>query len=116
MKARLLADADLRFAIVRAFKNREPGADFLPAQGIIPESMPDPGVLALATSLDRVLVSHDFETMPGHFYNFLDQSPSPGLILIPQFRTAGQAVKDLLIVWSCLEADEFRNRIVYLPL
>lgn len=73
-------------------------------------------VLALAATMDRVLISHDFETMPGHFYQLLEQSPSPGLVLIPQIRAIGQAVEDLRIAWTCLEAEEFKNRIVYLPL
>ncbi len=54
--------------------------------------------------------------MPGHFYQLLEQSPSPGLVLIPQIRAIGQAVEDLRIAWTCLEAEEFKNRIVYLPL
>jgi hypothetical protein len=59
--ARLLADADFRLGIVRALRKREPEVEFLPARGLIPESMPDPDVLALAAALKCVLVSHDFE-------------------------------------------------------
>ena len=78
--------------------------------------MADPDVLALAAGMNRVLVSHDFETMPGHFYQFLERSASPGLILTPQPRPVGQAVEDLRIVWTCLEREEFLNRVLYLPL
>ena len=116
MKARLLADADLRFGIVRGLRKREPEVDFLPAQGLIPESMEDSGVLALAASLGRVLVSHDFKTMPGHFYQFLETRETPGLILIPQLWPLGRAIEELHIAWACQEAEEVRNRIVYLPL
>ena len=89
--------------------------DFLAAQRVIPESMSDPDVLALAATMDRVLVSHDLETMPGHFYRFLQRSASPALILIPQGRPIGQAIEDLRTVWTCLEAQEFESRIAYLP-
>ena len=78
--------------------------------------MLDPDVLVLAANMERVLVSHDFETIPGHFYRFLEHSPSPGVVLISQVRPIGQAVEDLRIAWTFLEAQEFRNRIVYLPL
>ena len=116
MKARLLADADLRFGIVRGLQRRDPAVDFLSAQGIIPESMADPDVLALAATLGRVLVSHDYETMPGHFYRFLENAESPGLILVPQILAMGSAIEELHIAWACGGAEEFRNRVVYLPL
>jgi len=67
LKARLLAGADLRFGIVRGLQRWDPGIHFLPAQGVIPESLEDPDVLALAANLGRVLVSHDHETTPGYF-------------------------------------------------
>jgi len=65
VRARLLADADLRIAIVRGLQRSEPQLDFLAPQGQIPDSTSDPGVLALAATLGRVLVSYDFKTMPG---------------------------------------------------
>lgn len=114
MRARLLADADLQFAIVRGLRRREPTIDFLPAQGTIPEALGDPGVLALAADLQRGLVSHDYETMPGHFYRFVEFRQSPGVVLIRQLMPIGQAVEGLLVVWVCQDADEFRNRITYL--
>ncbi len=57
--------------------------------------MEDPDVLALAASLGRVLVSHDHETMPGHFYRFLEKRESPGLILVPQVLAIGSAIEEL---------------------
>jgi hypothetical protein len=116
LRARLQADADLRLAIVRSLRKREPAIDFQAAQGVLPDSTSDPEVLALAAEADRVLVSHDFETMPGHFYRFLESRDSPGLILIPQRWPLGRAVEELQIAWFCQEAEEFKNGILYLPL
>jgi len=72
VRARLLADADLRIAIVRGLRRSEPQLDFLASQGQIPDSTSDPNVLALAANLGRVLVSHDLKSMPGHFYRFVE--------------------------------------------
>jgi len=116
VKVRLLADADLRYDIVRGLRRREPTVDFLPAHGTIPEALGDPGVLALAADLQRVLVSHDYETMPGHFYRFLEFRQSPGVVLIRQLMPIGQAVEQLQMIWACQEAEEFRNRITYVSL
>ena len=95
---------------------REPSVDFLPAQGVIGESLEDHDVLVLAANLERVLASHHFETMPGHFYRFLESRESPGIVLIPQLYPLGEAVEELRIAWVCQESEEFKNRIIYLPL
>lgn len=116
MRARLLADADLRYGIIRGLRKREPAVDFSPPQRVIAEATGDPDVLALAAALGRVLVSHDLRTMPGHFYRFLESWESPGVILIPQLMPIGQAVGELQIVWACQDAEEFQNRITYVPL
>jgi hypothetical protein len=116
VRARLLADADLRIAIIRGLRRSEPQVDFLASQGRIPDSTSDPNVLALAATLGRVLVSHDFKTMPGHFYRFVESRNSPGVILIPQALTTGHAVEELRIAWLCNDTAEFENRIIYLPL
>jgi len=89
---------------------------FLPAQEHIPESTQDPDVLLLAANLNCVLVSHDFETMPGHFYRFVQARESPGLILTPQLWPTGRAVEELQTVWACSEPEDLKDRIVYLPL
>lgn len=75
MKIRLLADADLRQAIVRGLQRREPTIDFVPKRGVIAEAMPDPLELKLAAELDGV---------PSHFYRFIAATSAPGLILIPE--------------------------------
>jgi hypothetical protein len=60
---RFLADADLNEGIVAGCLRREPTMDFLSANEANLEGVPDPEVLALATEQDRILVSHDFQTM-----------------------------------------------------
>jgi hypothetical protein len=48
--------------------------DFLSAHEADLRGVPDPEVLALAGSQDRILVTHDFHTMPYHFSDFLIHS------------------------------------------
>ena len=80
----LLADADLNQGIVAGCLRKEPEMDFLSANNADLEGVPDPEVLALAAAQGRILVSHDFQTMPRHFGDFLRaRVSSPGLILVP---------------------------------
>ena len=87
---RFLADANLNDAIVSGCLRREPTRDFLSANEANLDEVLDPDVLALATEQDRILVTHDFRTMPRHFGEFLEARGS--------------------------DADEWRNRILEIPL
>ena len=114
---RFMADADLNAAIVDGCRRRAPGIDFLSAYDANLEGVLDPDVLALAAAEDRILVSHDFKTMPRHFGDFLqDRGSSPGVILVPQHMPVGEVIEELLLIWGASEAEEWQNRWRALPL
>jgi predicted nuclease of predicted toxin-antitoxin system len=47
------------------------------------QGVPDPEVLAIAAEQNRILVTHDFQTMPRHFGEFLiRRQSSPGVFLV----------------------------------
>ena len=117
MKLRFLADADLNLAIVNGILRREPSVDFLTAHTAGLRGRSDPQVLAHAADLNRVLVSHDVGTMPAHFRNFRNAGePTAGLFLIPQRLDVGRAIDELLLIWLSSEAEEWQNRLTWLPL
>ena len=114
---RFVADADLKRAIVRGCRRREPTMDFLSANDAKLAGLPDPEVLALAAEQERILVSHDFKTMPRHVGELLDvRGSSPGLILVPQYLPIGEAIDELVLIWGGSDANEYANRILTLPL
>jgi hypothetical protein len=81
---RFLAHADFNDAIVRGCRRDEPAMDFLSANEARLEGVPDPDVLALAAEQNRILVTHDRQTMPQHFGAFLMTGrSSPGVFLVP---------------------------------
>jgi hypothetical protein len=113
---RFQADADLNQIIVRAVCRREPSMDFQTAQVAGLSGVADPEVLARAAEAGRVLVTHDFQTMPEHFAEFIMTQQSAGVLLIPQHLPIASAVEDLLLIWATMEAEEWINLIWYLPL
>ena len=115
MKVRYQADNDLRRAIVRGAVRREPLMNFRSAQAAGLDGVGDPDVLAFAADEGRILVSHDFRTMPKHFRDFIQFRRSPGVLLIRQDLPAGQAVESLLLIWEASEAGEWVNRICLVP-
>ena len=114
---RFLADADLNEGIVAGCLRREPTMDFLSANEANLEGVPDHKVLALAAEQDRILVSHDFQTMPRHFGDFLQiRGSSPGVVLVPQHLPIGEAIEELVLIWGASDAEEWENRILRIPL
>jgi len=114
MTIRFQADVDLNQIILRAACRREPALDFQTAATAGLAGLPDPEVLARAAE-SRVLVTHDLQTMPRHFATFITAHQSAGLLLIPQHLPLASAVDDLLLIWSTMDAEEWKNLMWYLP-
>jgi hypothetical protein len=114
---RFLADASLRHAIVSGCLRREPTIDFLSAHLAKLEGIPDPDVLAIASQQGRILVTHDFRTMPRHFGEFLEaRGSSPGVFLVKPRTPLAQVIEALVLVWAASDPDEWKNRILEIPL
>lgn len=115
MKVRFQADADLNQIIVSATIRRVLDIDFRTASAAGLAGLSDPGVLALAARDGRILVTHDQSTMPQHFAAFIAEQESPGALIVPRHYALSQIVDDLILIWSATEAEEWINRIMYLP-
>lgn len=63
-----------------------------------------------------MLVSHDRQTMPGHFGRFIEKKTSPGLVIVSQDLDIGRAIEELLLVWAASDAKEWENTVIFLPL
>src|SRR5258708_33365739 len=116
MKVRFIADYDFNGEIIDGLLRREPGLDIETGHEAGLEGLPDPEVLAKAANEDRILITHDRRTMPHHFGEFISRRDSPGVLVIPQQIGIGAAIEELLLICSASDAEEWRNRILYLPL
>jgi hypothetical protein len=112
---RFQADNDLRWPIVHGILRRKPTIDFQSAQTAKLDGVVDEEVLARAAAEDRILVSHDFKTMPTHFRRFASNTRSPGVFLIPQDYPVGEAVDSLVLLWEASAPHEWQNRLILLP-
>jgi hypothetical protein len=77
----------------------------------------DPTLLEIAAEQGRILITHDRNTMTGHFLERLTSGKSsPGLFVIPDGPTAiGAAIEWLLLVWGTSQPEDWCDRIVYVP-
>jgi predicted nuclease of predicted toxin-antitoxin system len=115
MKVRFQADNDLDQRIVAATLRLNSSIDFRTAPDAKLHSLTDAEVLAFAASDGRVIVSRDRRTMPTHFYDFIRDARSPGLIIISRKVTIGQAAEWLYLLWEASDAQEYANIIYSLP-
>jgi predicted nuclease of predicted toxin-antitoxin system len=116
MRIRFQADADLTQAIVAAVVRRLPEADFRTATDAGLAGLHDLDVLAFAAREGRLLVTSDRQTMPTFFGEFITKTESPGVIVARQRLAVGEVLEDLTLIWTASQAEEWTNRIVYLPL
>jgi Domain of unknown function (DUF5615) len=116
MKVRFQADADFNQNIVRAVRHRDSAIDFQTAHEARLHGVDDDVVLAQAAEEGRLLVSHDYRTMPTHFATFVRTRTSAGGLLVSQALPLVEVVEDLLLIWEASEAEEWINRFDTLPL
>ena len=95
---------------------REPAIDFQTALTAGLAHLSDKEVLAMGAREGRVVITHDRKTMPSHFADFITTETSPGLLIIPQHLSVTAVVEDLILIWGATEAEEWINRIGFLPL
>jgi hypothetical protein len=113
---RFLADEDLRGAIFRGVQRKVPQADFVRVVDVGLSGAPDDAVLQWAASEDRVVVTHDVNTMLSvGFDRVAAGEPMPGIVAIPQSASIGQVVNDLILIVTCARDDDLRDQIVHLP-
>jgi hypothetical protein len=113
---RFLADADFNHAIVEGCRRKEPALDFLAANEAGLEGMPDLEVLALAADQDRILVTHDRQTMPSHFGEFLMSGRSSrGVFLVSQHAPISAVIDELVLIWAASDPEEWKDRILEIP-
>lgn len=115
MRPRFQADENLNAKIIAGLLRREPSLDFQTAKAAKLVGLPDPEVLSVAARENRILVSHDQESLPDHFSRFIEKSTSAGLLIVSQKLDIGDSIEQILLVWTASEAEEWINRIGYLP-
>ena len=112
MKVRFQADNDLDRTIVRGVLRRCPLVDFRsqPVNDVDDLTVlhgrsrwPDPGI-----------ARHQHDA-GGFFAQYRQGGHSPGVLLVPQLWPLAETIGQLVIIWELSKADEWQDRICYLP-
>jgi hypothetical protein len=54
--------------------------------------------------------------MPSYFTRFRKTRSSPGIIIVSQNLDIGAAIEDLLLIWTATDAEEWAERIGFVPI
>ena len=112
---RLLIHHDFNERILRGVRLRVE-VDAVLARAVGLAHKPDPELLSWAGAENRILVSHDLQTMPRFAIARVRGGESmPGLILVPQELRIGKAIEELTMIALCSGQTEWRDMIVYIP-
>ena len=114
---RLAADEDFDRRIVTGVRRRLPNVDILRAQDAGLRGADDPAVLEWAASENRVLLTHDVNTLIESAYERVaGGSHLPGVIAVPQEMAIGAAIEDVLLYVQCSLEEELRGQVRFLPI
>ena len=114
---RLLIDENFDQRILRGLKLEIPGIDYIVVQETTLKGLRDPLLLAWAAENQRILVTHDVNTMPRYAYERVRASqPMPGVIVIPEDLAVGKVIEELSTLIECCEPEELNSQVKYLPI
>ena len=113
---RFLIDHDFNERILRGVRSRAE-IDAVLARAVGLAHKPDPELLSWAAAENRIVVSHDLQTMPRFAITRVRGRKSmSGLILVPQELRIGKAIEELTMIALCSDQTEWQDMIVYIPL
>ena len=114
---RLLFDENIDHDIVRGLRRRRPGLALLTVQEAGLAGLPDPELLAWAAAENRILVTHDVNTITLFAYERLRAGePLAGVFLLPADLSLNVAIEQLILHLECSDMAEWLNQVHYLPL
>jgi len=115
---RFLADENFDNDILRGVLRENPDFDVIRVQDTEIYQADDSTLLAWAARENRILLSHDVNTLVGLAYQRIAKGlPTPGVIEITKQKISiGQAIDELILIEGASEAEEWENKVTYLPL
>ena len=113
---RLLTDENFDGDIVRGLLRRMPNLDVVRVQDVGLAQTPDPNILARAAAHQRILLTHDRNTVPGFAYHRVPGGLSmPGVFLVSDQMPKGQSIDQLLLAIECLTPEDCKDQVRHFP-
>ena len=113
---RLAADENFNHKIVRGVRLRKADIDLIIVRDVLP-SADDPRILEWAARENRVILTHDANTMTKYAYERVRSNlPMPGLFVVPLDAPIGQIIDDLVMIGAYATSEDYSGRVEYFPM
>ena len=119
MRPRFLLDENMDRAIQRQLQRLDSEIDvrLVGDAEVPPRGTPDPDILTWIEHNGYILVTKNRKTMPRHFTEYLSTGKHvPGVLCIRKSVTMGEIINLLYLIWYASDAEEHRDRLVFIPL
>jgi hypothetical protein len=114
---RLLADENFNNQIVRGILRRRPKVDIVRVQDVGLSETDDRIILEWAAQQDRILLTHDVETMTRYAYERVQaELAMPGVFEISRNVPVGLAIEEIILIAEGSFEGEWEGQVQYLPL
>jgi Domain of unknown function (DUF5615) len=114
---RMISDQNFSGRILRGIGRRIPNLDLVRAFDAGLSKAPDPVLLEWAAAEDRILLTHDVNTIPGFAYDRVRAALGmPGVFLVDAHMAIGKAIDELVIVIACSSQEDWKDAVTYFPL
>ncbi|MCH8293673.1 DUF5615 family PIN-like protein [Candidatus Poribacteria bacterium] len=116
---RFLLDEHVSSAIQRQLRRLDSQIDVLRVgeEDAPPKGTLDPEILVWLEQNNYILVTENRNTMPAHFADHLAAGQHvPGILCIRPNVTIGRIIDELYTIWYASSAEEYRDRVQFIPL
>jgi hypothetical protein len=114
---KLVSDENFNGDILRGLYRRCPELDVVRVQDVGLTAASDPDILEWAAAEDRILLTHDRDTMLYFAYSRVKAGQAmPGVFLVSDLMPTGQAIDELLLAADCLAPEECKDLVRFFPL
>lgn len=117
MSFRLLADENLDLSIVVGLKRLMSDVDIVRVQELGLRGISDPELLEWAANEDRILITHDVNTVTAALNQRIKSGlSSPGVIIVRKLAPIGLSIRDLHVMLEASTPDDLRDQVSFIPI
>ena len=114
---RLLADENLKNAVLRGARLLRPFLDVVRVQDVGLSGEDDPFILGWAANEGRILLTHDAATVPFYAYERMRAGQRmSGVCIVSRGVPVGRVIDDILVIAECSDESDWQGVVRYLPL
>jgi len=112
----LLADENFHGPTIAGLRAKYPEVDLVRAQDVGIRKSRDPVILQWAAEHNRIVLTHDRQTMPAFAYARIDAGLiMPGLVIVER-RSVTRVIEEIAMLAICGLAMDLENQVHYIKL